>query len=75
MIEDWPDLIYQRTLTGEELLSETSRENGIGGFMDDNENRISIDDVNKTKNYIVKKYSYWRALQPVGIIIYKIKEI
>lgn len=67
------DLVYDKTLDGKALAKEVMEDHG--SIIDNNGKSYWADTIDTTKNYRVKKYEYWRALQDYPIVSYKIEEI
>ena len=67
------DLVYDKILDGGTLAKEVREDRG--SIIDSNGKSYWPDTIDTTKNYRVKKYEYWRALQYYPVVSYKIEEI
>lgn len=75
MIDDEADLIFEKTMSGVSLVKDIIDEDHVSSITDDKGNRYWDNTIDQTKNYLVKKYEYYRNFQPCSWIIYKIKEV
>lgn len=69
------ELLFNKTLGGESLVKDILNTDGVSSITDENRKSYWWNTIDKSKKYQVKKYEYWRALQPYPVISYEIKEI
>lgn len=69
------ELLFNKTLGGESLVKDILNTDGVSSITDENRKSYWWNTIDKSKKYQVKKYEYWRALQPYQVISYEIKEI
>lgn len=69
------DLIYEKNLSGEELVNDVLKTDKVGSITDENGKSYWWDTIDKTKKYHVKKWEYYRNFQPCSWTYYRIKEL
>jgi hypothetical protein len=69
------ELIFDKMMDGVSLVKDILETHLIGSIRDDKGNIYLWYTIDKTKNYQVRKYEYYRALQPYSVTNYEIQVI
>lgn len=68
------ELVFDKMMDGSSLVKDIL-ETDVGSIRDEKGNIYYWDTIDTSKNYQVRKYAYYRALQPYSINNYEIQVI
>lgn len=74
MVND-DDLIYEKKLSGKSLIKDILDTDNISPITDDTGKSYWWNTIDESKEYLVKKYEYYRNFQPCSWTYYRIKEL